>query len=66
MLGLADIDPAYGYAFSEALMVGVEALCYAWRVGAETIELQPPLPIYTSAPTSLDRSHGCKTADQTR
>jgi sugar fermentation stimulation protein A len=41
----ADIDPAYERALRDALTRGVEALCYACRVGPEAIELERPLPL---------------------
>lgn len=41
----ADIDPAYHRALLEARERGVEALCYACRVGREGIELDRPLPL---------------------
>jgi sugar fermentation stimulation protein A len=41
----ADIDPDYDRALRAALDHGVEALCYACRVGQEAIELDRPLPL---------------------
>lgn len=41
----ADIDPAYDEAFRAARARGVEALCYACRVGPEAIELERPVPL---------------------
>ncbi|MGB8274072.1 MAG: DNA/RNA nuclease SfsA [Alphaproteobacteria bacterium] len=40
-----DIDPAYARAFREARAAGVEAICYACKVGVEAIELDRPLPV---------------------
>ena len=41
----ADIDPGYDRGLRAALDCGVEALCYACRVGQEAIELDRPLPL---------------------
>ncbi|MGE0744997.1 MAG: DNA/RNA nuclease SfsA [Rhodospirillales bacterium] len=41
----ADIDPAYAAAFRAAASAGVEALCFACRVGTDAVEVDRPLPI---------------------
>jgi len=38
-----DIDPAYAAAFARARAAGVEALCYACRIDAGSIELDGPV-----------------------
>lgn len=41
----ADIDPAYATEFAQARHLGVEAICYACEVSANSIHLVRPLPI---------------------
>ena len=41
----ADLDPAYGQAFREALQQGVEAICYTCKVTVDGIEIDGALPI---------------------
>lgn len=41
----ADIDPAYAAEFQEARRQGVEAICYACEVSANSIHIVRPLPI---------------------
>ncbi len=41
----ADIDPGYAAALDDAMMCGVEVICYDCAVGIEGIEIARPLPI---------------------
>jgi sugar fermentation stimulation protein A len=41
----ADIDPAYAAGLAAAVAAGVEAHCWACRVGLEAIEVDKPLPV---------------------
>ena len=40
-----DIDPTYLRGMYEAVAAGVEAICYACRVGTDAIEVDRPLPV---------------------
>jgi len=40
-----DIDPAYAAEFREARRLGVEAICYACEVSANSVHIVRPLPI---------------------
>lgn len=43
----ADIDPAYAAEFRDARRLGVEAICYACDVSAQSINIARPIPIET-------------------
>jgi len=40
-----DIDPTYAAEFRDARRLGVEAICYACDVSAQSINLVRPIPI---------------------
>jgi sugar fermentation stimulation protein A len=44
----ADLDPAYARGLDAARAAGVEALCYACRVGVDGIEIGEPLAVAPS------------------